>query len=78
MPRPEDFSISHDDNDNNEQQRLNLSISYDGDVHVWIDGKSPLRYRVPFIGGGGYPNTYKALRSLAKAMAKDYAKRKKV
>lgn len=63
----------HDDNDGDRSQGLHLVESADGDMWVFTsieEGRS-LRFRVPFIGGGGSHRTWEALRDLQVAMEMD-------
>ncbi|MDP2934348.1 MAG: hypothetical protein Q8N59_01070 [bacterium] len=65
----------HDDHDGTYQGNIRVAIAQDGDIYVETDGKSLLRFRMPFSGGGMSPRVRNALLILAYAIKLDNEKK---
>mgnify|MGYP000911747528 CR=1 FL=1 len=66
------YSITHDDNEGNYNEKILILITPDGDVR--IDTTAPLRFRFPGLGGGEYPKIRNALLILAEAIRQETTK----
>lgn len=70
------YTRQHDDTDGEDNGRISVIISKDGDAWVDIDMQKTLRFRMPFSGGGISPRTRNALLILAEAIRLDNEERK--